>query len=104
MAATGFLFILAHSGGMAGEDGVVSRPIYEMVKWRARHGLTSGVEKVCHRKEGREAARSCAARRLPTGICGGQDMCVARNYVPRGAKGEINLVGYGNARCGLTWW
>jgi hypothetical protein len=37
----------------------------------------------------------CAERLLPTGICGDMDLCfVARNYMPRGIKGEIDLMGH----------
>ena len=38
---------------------------------------------------------ACAARLTPIGICGGSGyVFVARNYMPRGAKGEIDLIGY----------
>jgi Holliday junction resolvase-like predicted endonuclease len=33
-------------------------------------------------------------RRSRIGICEGMDMFLARNYVPRDVKGEIDLIGY----------
>ena len=73
---------------------VVSRLIYEVVKWRARRGLTREVESF-------EDAKTEANQR---GVRGGTFaywylrrqgyVFVARNYMPRGAKGEIDLVGY----------
>lgn len=73
---------------------VVSRLIYEVVKWRARRGLTADVEAF---SDGKKEAKRRGVR--------GETFAywylrrqgyvfVARNYVPRGAKGEIDLVGY----------
>jgi putative endonuclease len=68
---------------------LLSRAIFQIVHWAARKGL-------------REAQRKHAARR--TGIRGETYaywylrrhgyVFVARNYTPRGIKGELDLVGY----------
>ena len=43
----------------------------------------------------RPGERVCAAKLTPTGICGGMDMFLWHEITcPRGAKGEIDLVGY----------
>jgi putative endonuclease len=73
---------------------IFSRLIFETVKWRARRGLSVGEASVGDEKE---IARQRGVR--------GETFAywylrrhgyvfVARNYVPRGAKGEIDLVGY----------
>jgi|SRR5579859_207903 len=73
---------------------IFSRLIFETVKWRARRGLSDCEES---RGDGKEVARQRGVR--------GETFAywylrrhgyvfVARNYVPRGAKGEIDLVGY----------
>src|SRR6202795_4926798 len=73
---------------------IISRLIFETVKWRARRGLSGGEESVGDEKE---TARQRGVR--------GETFAywylrrhgyvfVARNYIPRGAKGEIDLVGY----------
>jgi putative endonuclease len=71
-----------------------SRLIFEMVKWRARRGLSG--------EDGTLADAKEKARRR--GVCGETFaywylrrhgyVFVARNYIPRGAKGEIDLIGY----------
>jgi putative endonuclease len=73
---------------------VVSRLIYEMVKWRARRGLTSDVETFADaRKEAKR--RGVRGETFAYWYLRWQGyVFVARNYVPRGAKGEIDLVGY----------
>jgi putative endonuclease len=73
---------------------VVSRLIYEMVKWRARRGLTGGVETFADaKKEAKQ--RGVSGETLAYWYLRRQGyVFVARNYVPRGAKGEIDLVGY----------
>ena len=55
---------------------IFSRIIFETVKWRARRGLSGG-----------ETFAYWYLRRHGY-------VFVARNYMPRGAKGEIDLVGY----------
>jgi hypothetical protein len=70
------------------------RLIFEAVKWQARRGLNGGEEPSGDEKE---VARQRGVR--------GETFAywylrrhvyvfVVRNYVPRGAKGEIDLVGY----------
>jgi len=73
---------------------MVSRLIFEMVKWRARRGLASDLERFADVKKDAkqrgvrgETFAYCYLRRLGY-------VFLARNYVPRGAKGEIDLVGY----------
>jgi putative endonuclease len=73
---------------------VVSRLIFELVKWRARRGLSDNVESFADAKlrANRRGVRGETfaywyLRRLGY-------VFVARNYVPRGTKGEIDLVGY----------
>ena len=103
MAAAGFLFILAldqirrraDSAGATEEAmAIFSRMIYEAVKWRARRGLLACQDELI---DGKAIARQRGVR--------GETFAywylrrhgyvfVAKNYVPRGAKGEIDLVGY----------
>lgn len=73
---------------------VVSRLIFEMVKWRARRGLTSDVETFADaKKEAKQ--RGLRGETFAYWYLRRQGyVFVARNYVPRGAKGEIDLVGY----------
>jgi Uncharacterised protein family UPF0102 len=73
---------------------IFSRLIFETVKWRARRGLSGGEEFLGDEKE-------IARRRGMRGetfaywyLRRHGYVFVARNYVPRGAKGEIDLVGY----------
>lgn len=73
---------------------IFSRLIFETVKWRARRGLSGD--------EGTSANQKEKARRR--GVCGETFaywylrrhgyVFVAKNFIPRGAKGEIDLVGY----------
>lgn len=72
---------------------VVSRLIFEVMKWRARRGLSGDASP--------EAVKADAARRGVRGetfaywyLRTEGYVFVARNFVPRGAKGEIDLVGY----------
>ncbi|GAC1701043.1 MAG: hypothetical protein NVS9B4_03650 [Candidatus Acidiferrum sp.] len=85
---------------------ILSRLIFQGVRWRSRHGLreeetfSGEVEPAGQLSKGREAKH--AARR--TGIRGETYaywylrrhgyVFVARNYMPRGVKGELDLVGY----------
>jgi len=47
------------------------------------------------RKGTKPGAPAFAERLMPTGICGGRGTYLsARNYTPRGIKGELDLVGY----------
>jgi putative endonuclease len=73
---------------------IFSRLIFETVKWRARRGLSHGEESFADVKE---KARQRGVR--------GETFAywylrrhgyvfVARNYVPREVKGEIDLIGY----------
>jgi putative endonuclease len=77
---------------------VFSWMAFGVVRWAARHGLREEwEEELAERKQG--------ARR--TGVRGETYaywflrrhgyVFVARNYVPRGAKGEIDLIGYDGA-------
>lgn len=73
---------------------LASRLIFEIVKWRARKGLTRDVEAFADRKiESRR--RGLRGETFAYWYLRRQGyVFVARNYVPRGAKGEIDLVGY----------
>ena len=73
MAATGFLFILR--GRLRG-IGAGTRPIFSQLMSRAVHWETYAY---CY---------------LPRAGC----VFLARNYTPRGSKGEIDLVGYDDKR------
>jgi len=74
---------------------IVSRLIYHAVSWAARHGLRD-------EENAASPAKKHEARR--TGVRGETFaywylrrhgyVFVARNYTPRGVKGEIDLVGY----------
>jgi len=72
---------------------IFSRLIFETVKWRARRGLSGGEESVGDEKEvaRRRGVRDETFAYLYLRRYG--YVFVARNYVPRGAKGEIDLVG-----------
>jgi len=68
---------------------IFSRLISEMVKWRARRG-PSGEEGTLADAKEKARRRGVRGKLLRTGICGGMGMMfVARNYIPRGAKGEM---------------
>ena len=73
MAATGFLFILR--GRLRG-IGAGTRPIFSQLMSRAVHWETYAY---CY---------------LPRAGC----VFLARNYTPRGSKGEIDLIGYDDKR------
>lgn len=73
---------------------LVSRLVFEIVKWRARRGLTRDTETFA---DGKAESRHRGVR--------GETFAywylrrqgyvfVARNYMPRGGKGEIDLVAY----------
>lgn len=73
---------------------LASRLIFAIIKWRARGGLTRETETFA---DGKSESRQRGVR--------GETFAywylrkqgyvfVARNYVPRGARGEIDLVGY----------
>jgi hypothetical protein len=67
---------------------VVSRLIYEMVKWRAQRELTSAVETFADAKEEAKWRRG-RGKMFAYWYLGRQGyVFVARNYVPRGAQGE----------------
>jgi len=73
---------------------IFSRLIFAAVKWRARRGLNGDVDVAVEKKE-------VARRRGMRGetfaywyLRRHGYVFVARNYVPRGAKGEIDLIGY----------
>jgi len=97
MAATGFLFILR---GTLGGFGVEAKPIFSQlmfraVLWAARRGL---------REEGNFSSDAKKQEARLSGVRGKTFaywylrkqgyIFVARNYTPRGIKGEIDLVGY----------
>ena len=73
---------------------VVSKLIFEVVKWRARRGLTREVESFADAKT-EAKQRGVRGETFAYWYLRGQGyVFVARNFVPRGAKGEIDLVGY----------
>ena len=74
---------------------IFSKAIFAMVKWKARHGLRE-VD-----GNGREWTKEEARRAGVRGetyaywyLRNQGYVFVARNYVPRSAKGELDLVGY----------
>jgi putative endonuclease len=96
MAAAGFLFILRGRPGLGFKAmPIFSRLMFQAVRWAARRGL---------REEGSVSgeAKKLAARRA--GVRGetyaywylrrNGYVFVARNYTPRGIKGELDLIGY----------
>ncbi len=101
MAFAGFLFIVVISGYVTilkpgGVPGtampIFSRLTFETVKWRARRGLSGGEASVGDEKE---VARRRGVRGETFAYCYLRRhgyVFFARNYVPRGAKGEIDLV------------
>lgn len=73
---------------------IVSRLIYELVKWRARRGLTTEVESFADAKA-EAKQRGVRGKTFAYWYLRRHGyVFVARNFVPRGAKGEIDLVGY----------
>ncbi len=96
---------------LAGNDvPILSRVIFGVVRWAARKGLRGERENLPAEPEisaQRNAGERAAARKLEAGRTGMRGetyaywylrrngyVFVARNYVPRGAKGEIDLAGY----------
>lgn len=84
------------TGHYEGEElmAIFSMVIFEVVKWRARRGLSNA-------DESSDTAKEKARRRGVRGetfaywyLRRNGYVFVARNYIPRGAKGEIDLVGY----------
>lgn len=73
---------------------LVSRIVFEIVKWRARRGLTRDAETFAdERTESRQ--RGVRGETFAYWYLRREGyVFVARNFVPRGAKGEIDLVGY----------
>ena len=70
---------------------IFSRCIFQAVRWAARKGLRedSGAERKQARNTGIRGETYAYWYLRRNGY-----VFVARNYVPRGAKGEIDLVGY----------
>jgi putative endonuclease len=95
---------------------IFSRLIFGAVRWAARKGLRGELDDVSEEQESPEeqgfperkiAQNRFAARKLVAGRTGMRGetyaywylrrngyVFVARNYMPRGAKGEIDLIGY----------
>ena len=73
---------------------LASRIIFEVVKWRARRGLTRDIDSFADTKaESRQ--RGVRGETFAYWYLRRQGyVFVARNYMPRGIKGEIDLVGY----------
>jgi putative endonuclease len=97
MAATGFLFILAakveFSGGA--KMPILSRCIFQVVRWAARKGRREQSEDALAEKK--QEWRRAGVRGETYAYWYLRQhgyVFVARNYVPRGAKGEIDLIGY----------
>jgi Holliday junction resolvase-like predicted endonuclease len=44
--------------------------------------------------EGKGSVAVCSEKLMITAMCAGRVRFVARNYMPQGAKGELDLVGY----------
>jgi putative endonuclease len=99
MAAAGFLFILRGRlwGIGAGTMPIFSRMMFRAVQWAARRGLReeesfssdSGAKKLEARRTGVRGETYAYWYLRRQGY-----IFVARNYTPRGIKGEIDLVGY----------
>jgi putative endonuclease len=73
---------------------IFSKLVFAVVRWRARHGLNAELESLA---DGKEKARQRGVR--------GETFAywylrrlgyvfIARNYIPRSIKGEVDLVGY----------
>ncbi len=98
MAAAGFLFILPEKCELPvnGSMPIFSSLMFRAVRWAARRGLREEEEGLS------SDAKKLEARR--TGVRGetyaywylrrNGYVFVARNYTPRGIKGELDLVGY----------
>src|SRR5258708_34490142 len=73
---------------------IFSRLIFAAVKWRARRGLSSDQEIAADKKE-TALRRGMRGETFAYWYLRRQGyVFVARNFVPRGAKGGIGLVGY----------
>ena len=93
VAAAGFLFILA-TANEEGSMAILSRLIFETVRWRARRGLSSDAETAPDVKE-KARRRGVQGETFAYWYLRRHGyVFVARNYMPRGLKGEIDLVGY----------
>jgi putative endonuclease len=74
---------------------IFSRCIFQVVHWAARKGLRDDFEEAVTTKK--QAARTAGVRGETYAywyLRRHGYIFVARNYVPRGAKGEIDLIGY----------
>jgi putative endonuclease len=74
---------------------IFSRCVFQVVRWAARRGLREDGEDVLAEKK--DEARRAGVRGETYGywyLRRHGYVFVARNYVPRGAKGEIDLIGY----------
>jgi Holliday junction resolvase-like predicted endonuclease len=101
MAAAGFLFILAAieqvtnwSRFRENAMAIFSRIIFETVKWRTRRGLYCGDEPLAGAKE---KARQRGVRGETFAYWNLRrhgSVFMARNYMPREVRGEIDLIGY----------
>jgi putative endonuclease len=77
---------------------VFSRCIFQVVRWASRNGLREDYEEPLD--ERKRQARSAGMRGETYAywyLRRHGYVFVARNYMPRGAKGEIDLVGYDGA-------
>jgi putative endonuclease len=97
MAATGFLFILRQRWSFRGgvTMPIFSRCVFQVVRWAARRGLREDSEAVVAEKK--QEARRAGVRGETYAywyLRRHGYVFVARNYVPRGVKGEIDLIGY----------
>ena len=73
---------------------IFSRLIFETVKWRARRGLGDEGESCADTKE-KARHRGMRGETFAYWYLRRQGyVFVARNYMPRGVKGEIDLIGY----------
>jgi putative endonuclease len=73
---------------------IFSRPIFETVKWRARRGLNADADSL---RDVKKDARQRGVRGETFAYWHLRSfgyVFVARNYVPREIKGEIDLIGY----------
>ena len=91
------IFVYTHVHAIKGGEAkmaVVSRLIFELVRWRARRGLASDAETFADGKT-EAKRRGVRGETFAYWFLRRQGyVFVARNYVPRGAKGEIDLAGY----------
>jgi putative endonuclease len=86
---------------------IISRIIFEVVRWAARRGLRDEAEGACGESDLadaeeledvlKKAARQAGVRGETYAYwylrCAGY-VFIARNFLPRAAKGEIDLIGY----------